>query len=261
MTLFQHQLWGYQIELPDNWEHSKFDAKDGFALDPKAFQPGYSGPYLAQLLINAEWNSLRKPIWDIWQGHIAKSSLMLGAKNLGSAPWSMGGANGFEVEIVLPKKDPKRLWAGILEYGYLVLHFLVLHWKENQKEMQPLITQMISSLKFLDTVPGIRQRDDGLPLPQGLSPADPLDLVNDIDNPENWDAFSGDFTPGALQAFFLRELEPAGWQVTRYVPYPSQAELPFARIFTEKAGRQIVLGILPPSQNDPSSALVVKKQD
>jgi hypothetical protein len=259
MTVFQHQLWGYQIELPENWEHVQFDAKDGFALDPKAFQPGYSGDNLAQLLINAEWNSLRKPIWDIWQGHIAKSSLMLGAKNLGSAPWSMGGANGFEVEIVLPKKDPKRLWAGILEYGYLVLHFLVLHWKVNQEEMQPLITEIISSLEFLASVPGIQHSDSGLPLPQGLTSVDPVKLIDDIENPNNWDAFRGDFTPGALQAFFLRELEPAGWQVTRYVPYPSKGDLPFARIFTEKEDIQIVLGILPPSQNDPSTALVVKK--
>jgi len=259
MTLFQHQLWGYQLELPDNWEHSRFDFKDGFALDPKAFQPGYSGDHLAQLLINAEWNSLRKPIWDVWQGHIAKSSLMLGAKNLGSAPWSMAGANGFEVEIVLPKKDPKRLWAGILEYGYLVLHFLVLHWKENQKEMQPQITRIISSLEFLQTVPEILSTNSGLPLPRGLTSADPVDLINDIDNPEDWEAFQGEFSPGALQAFFMRELEAAGWQVTRYVPYPSPGKLPFARIFTEKDGMQIILGILPPSQDDPNTALVIKK--
>lgn len=259
MKTFQHQLWGYQLEYPDTWEHSRFDEKDGFALDPKAFQTGYSGENLAQLLINAEWNSLQKPIWDIWQGHIAKSSLMLGAKNLGSAPWTMAGANGFEVEIVLPKKDPKRLWAGILEYGYLVLHFLVLHWKENQKEIQPLLTRIISSLKFLDTVPGTQFSDGGLPLPRGLISADPLDLIDNIENPEIWEAFQGEFSPGALQAFYLRELEAAGWQVTRYVPYPSTGKLPFARIFTEKAGTQFVLGILPPSQDHPATALVIKK--
>ena len=258
MKKFQHQLWGYQIDLPDNWNHKQFGQKDGFSEDPDAFLPDYQGKKLAQLLINGEWNSLQLPIVDLWQSHLGKTSLMMGAKNLGSAAWEMAGGQGFEVEIGLAKKSPHRLWAGILENGLLVLTILVLHLKENRDKIEPLISETITSLKYLERVDQVDQLPNGMPLPDSATPVDPLDIVTDIPDPENWQAFQGDFSTGALQAFYLRELPQFGWDITRYVPFPNPGELPFARILLEKDGQTYSLGLMPGAEGEKSSSIVLK---
>jgi hypothetical protein len=48
-----------------------------------------------------------------------------------------------------------------------------------------------------------------------------------------------------LQAFYLRELEVAGWEILEYVPFPSLVELGFARMQVQKDDVLITLGILP----------------
>jgi hypothetical protein len=259
MKTFQHQLWGYQIDLPDNWQHMKFDQKDGFAEDSKAFQSDYQGDKLAQLLINGEWNSLKQPIHEIWQRHMGKTALMLGAKNLGSAVWEMAGAQGYEVEIVLPKKSRERIWVGILENGLLVLTFLVLHWKDNREEMEPLISRMIASLKYLESVDGIPLSPTGLPLPSQANPIKPQEIITDIPDPDNWQAYQGDFSIGSLQAFYLRELPRFGWQITRYVPFPNPGDLPFARLLLEKDGQSYSLGLMPGVGSEDTGNIVLKK--
>lgn len=259
MKTFQHQLWGYQIDLPDNWQHIKFDQKDGFAENPEAFLPDFQGEKLAQLLINGEWNSLKKPIHDIWQQHIGKNTLMLGAKKLGSSVWEMAGTRGYEVEIVLPKKSRSRLWAGILENGFLILTFLVLHWKENRREMEPLISQIISSLQYLQGIDKIPSTTTGFPLPSLANPVDPLQIVPDIPDPENWEAYQGNFNTGSLQAFYLRELPRFNWEITRYVPFPNPGELPFARFLLEKDGQSYSLGLMPGPNADNTGNIVLKK--
>ena len=258
MNTFQHQLWGYQIDLPNHWQHKKFNHRDGFAEDPEAFLPDYQGEKLAQLLINGEWNSLQKPIFDLWQRHLGKTALMLGAKNLGAAAWEMAGAQGFEVEIVLPKKSPLRLWTGILENGFLILTFLVLHRKENREKIEPLITKTIESLKYLEGIDQIDQISIELPIPSPIVSVDPLQVVPDIPDPENWQAFQADFSIGALQAFYLRELPRFGWDVARYVPFPNPGKLPFARILLGKDGQTYSLGLMPGKEGDLSSRIVLK---
>jgi len=259
MKTFQHQLWGYQINLPDNWQHTNFNHKDGFAEDSKAFQSDYQGDKLAQLLINGEWNSLKQPIHEIWQRHMGKTALMLGAKNLGSAVWEMAGAQGYEVEIVLPKKSRERIWVGILENGLLVLTFLVLHWKDNREEMEPLISRMIASLKYLESVDGIPLSPTGLPLPSQANPIKPQEIITDIPDPDNWQAYQGDFSIGSLQAFYLRELPRFGWQITRYVPFPNPGDLPFARLLLEKDGQSYSLGLMPGVGSEDTGNIVLKK--
>jgi hypothetical protein len=259
MKTFQHQLWGFEIDIPENWEHLLFGEKDGFAEDPKAFHPDYQGEKLAQLLINGEWNSLKQPIHEIWQNHMGKTALMLGAKNLGSAIWEMAGASGYEVEIVLPKKSPKRLWAGILENGLLVLTFLVLHWKDNREEMEPLLSRIISSLRYVNHTDGIISSSSGLPLPSLAKPVDPLLIVDDIQDPENWEAYQGEFSVGSLQAFYNRELANFNWQVNRYVPFPNPGNLPFARLLLEKDGKSYSLGLMPRVDSENTGNIVLKK--
>ncbi len=260
MKTFQHQLWGYQINLPDNWTHTQFNHKDGFAEDPKAFHSDYQGEKLAQLLINGEWNSLKQPIHKIWQRHMGKTALMLGAKNLGSAVWEMAGAQGYEVEIVLPKKSRERLWASILENGLLVLTFLVLHWKDNREEMEPLLSRIISSLRYVNHTEGIIFNSNEFPLPSLAKPVDPLLIVDDIHDPENWEAYQGEFSVGSLQAFYNRELTNFNWEITRYVPLPNPGELPFARFLLEKDGKPYSLGLLPDPEEDLSGYIILKKK-
>ena len=258
MKTFQHQLWGYQINLPDNWDHHPFDQKDGFSEDPDAFLPDYQGEKLAQLLINGEWNPLGQRVFDLWQSHLTKTSLMLGAKNLGSAPWEMAGSTGYEIEIVLAKKNPHRLWTGVLENGFLVLTFLVLHWKEKRAQIEPVISDIISSLKFLEGVDEMEQLPNGFPLPSEIKSADPLAIVPDIPDPGNWQAFQGNLNLGGLQAFYLRELPRHGWNVTRYVPFPNQGELPFSRIITERDGQNYTIGLMPGRGTSRQTSIVLK---
>jgi hypothetical protein len=261
MKTFQHQLWGFEIDIPETWHHIRFGAKDGFAEDLEAFHSEYQGEKLAQLLINEEWNSLKQPIHEIWQSHMGKTALMLGAKNLGSAVWELAGAHGYEVEIVLPKKNRKRLWAGILENGLMVLTFLVLHWKDNREEMEPLLSRIISSLRYVNHTDGIISNSSGLPLPSLAKPVDPLLIVDDIQDPENWEAYQGKFSVGSLQAFYNRELDNFNWQVNRYVPFPNPGDLPFARLLLEKDGKSYSLGLMPGVDNENTGNIVLKKDN
>ena len=260
MKEFQHQLWGYQIQLPEGWKHKRFGSRDGFAADLKAFEPDYQGENLAQLLILGQWNSLQKPVSDLWQRHLGKVSLMLGAKNLASAPWEMAGARGLEAEIVLPKKKPQRVWTGILENGMLVLSFLALHWKEKREEVEPILSSIITSLEYLEKVANLPVNDFGFPLPSTTKPVDPLSIVADIPDPENWVAYQTQHSPGALQAFYTRELPKLDWNITRYVPYPNPGQYPFARVLMNKDDKEYSLGIMPVGEDGLVGSIVIKVQ-
>jgi hypothetical protein len=259
MKSFQHQLWGYQIDFPDSWDHRVFDHRDGFSADPEAFLPGYQGEKLAQVLISGEWNSLAKPIYELWSAHLGKTAIMLGAKKMGGAVWRLAGAQGYEVEIALPQKSRVRLWAGILENGLLVLSMVAMHWKENKSEMEPLISSIISSLKYLKGVNEIGGTGWGLPLPSPIEEADPQLIIPDITDPEDWQAYRTHYPVGALQAFYTRELPNFHWQVLRYLPFPNSTGLGFARYIMEKAGRSFSLGLMPGLEAEPCSYIVLKE--
>lgn len=244
--------------LPQEWQHKKFATRDGFAVDIQAFEANYQGQNLAQLLINGEWNSLKKPVPDLWQNHLSKVSLMLGAKNLKYAAWELAGARGYEVEIILPKKNPQRLWTGILENGMLVLSFLALHWKENREEIEPVLSSIIASLKYLKSVANLEQNEVGLPLPPGATATDPRSIVSDIADPDHWLAYQTNDHSCALQAFYLRELPYRNWDISRYIPFPNSGELPFARIITHKNRLSFSLGIMPGEEEGQGASIVFK---
>ena len=146
MAVFQHVLWGYELTYPDNWAHQTQEGVEAFAITSQALAPDYVGPDSGQILVRAEWNCAHQPIQPLWNRHIGMLASWLGAKQVGSALWRMGGASGIEAEIVLPKKDNRRLWTGILERNLIVLHFVVIHMKEERSSFEPLATQVISSL-------------------------------------------------------------------------------------------------------------------
>ncbi|MEA3351225.1 MAG: hypothetical protein U9Q82_11430 [Chloroflexota bacterium] len=258
MTKFQHKLWGYELSYPDNWTHKTIEDSDGFAANPEALTPNYAGPDLGHLLVRGEWNGSRQPIETLWGQHVGKLAVMLGAKNIGAAPWQMGGASGFEVEIVLPKRSTKRLWAGILARGTTLLHFMVLHHKEERDRFEPLATQIISSLRFIEHADDIATNQAGLPLPPNYTPIDPNKALPDITDPEYWQAYDGNSGIGALQTFYLREARVHGWEITEYVPFPSESELDFARLKLQKEGRTATLGILPSDEEIPTAKIAIK---
>ena len=248
-TIFRHILWGYELTHPDHWIHQEIQDADAFAATTDALNPYYSGAESGHLLVRGEWNWERKQIEPLWNQHIGKLAGMLGAKQVGSAPWKIGEALGLEAEIVLPKKDNRRLWTGILMKDFRVLHFMVTHPKEAREQFQPVVTNVISSLRFPNRIHGIKASREGLPLPPGYEPVDPKSILNDISDPENWRAYSGESGIGALQAFYLREVPIHNWDMEEYMPFPAPSDLGFARLQLCRGNLKITLGLMP---YDPS---------
>jgi hypothetical protein len=245
MTVFQQILWGYEITYPDTWTHQTVQDSDAFVTTPDALDPHYQGEDAGQLLVRGEWNWAHQPIEPLWNQHIGMLAGMLGAKQVGSAPWKIGQATGLEAEIVLPKKDNRRLWTGILMRDFRVLHFMVTHPKEVREQFEPVATKIISSLNFPDRIQGIETSAEGLPLPPGYMSAEPKSILPDIPDPRQWRAYSGREGIGALQAFYLREIPTHNWRIVEYVPFPGEFDLGFARLQLQKDGRQVTLGIMP----------------
>lgn len=248
MAKFQHILWGYELTFPEDWAHKTTQEAEVFSATYQALESNYIGEKSGQLMVSAEWNCARQPIEPIWNRHIGMVAGMLGARQVGSAPWQMSGGTGFEAEIVLPKRDNKRLWAGILMRDFIVLKFAVVHQKEERNWFEPLATQIISSLRFLNRVYGVPVTREGLPLPPEYTSTEPAKVVNDITNPDQWRAYDGASGVDALQAFYLRELPIHGWAVEEYAPFPSAANLGFARLKLSKHQKSATLGLLPFSQ-------------
>lgn len=243
-TLFRHILWGYELTHPDDWIHQEVQDADAFApID--ALEPYDSGPDAGQLLVRGEWNWQRQPIEPLWNQHIGLLASMMGAKQVGSAPWKLGDAVGVEAEIVLPKKDNQRLWTGILMRDFRVLHFLVTHPKEVREQFQPVATKIISSLRFPNRIFGIKVSPEGVPLPPGYAAVDPKSILTDISDSENWRAYSGKSGIGALQAFYLREVPIHNWEMEEYVPFPASSDISFARLQLRRGNLRITLGMMP----------------
>ena len=246
MAVFQHILWGYELTYPDNWVHRTLGDVEGFAPVEAALDANYQGEQNGHLLVRAEWNGLLRDLQPLWNQHIGLTAGMLGAKNVGAAPWAMGGAQGLEAEIALPKSKNQRLWAGILGRGALVLHFMVLHTLSDRAWFEPLFTRLISSLRFpASLADGLARDASGLPLPPDYAPTSPAELVSDIADPHNWRAYRGANSIGALQAFYLREAQHNEWEIESLETFPGDAELGFARFELRHKKTTLTLGLLP----------------
>lgn len=245
MAVFQQVLWGYELTYPDDWVHETQGPIEAFAAVPEALSPDYVGNNSGQILVRGEWNCARQAMEPIWSRHIGMLAGWLGAKQVGSAPWRMAGASGLEAEIVLPQKDQRRLWTGMLERNFTVLLFVVLHLKEEREIFEPVATQIISSLRFPAEIAGVLTDDEGFPLPPDYSPIQPQSVIEDISDPQNWRAYDGQSGVDALQAFYLREAPNYGWEIAEYVPFPSPSNLGFARLKLVKADRTVTLGLMP----------------
>ncbi|MBA4383154.1 MAG: hypothetical protein C0410_00310 [Anaerolinea sp.] len=253
MTVFQHILWGYELTYPNLWVHQKNQDTDYFVSTIEALNPEYEGSDAGQIQVRGEWNWARQNIEPLWNMHIGKIAGILGAKNVGSAPWRIGDSNGIEAEIVLPKKDNNRLWTGILMHDFCVLHFMVMHPKDKREEFEPEATRIISSLQFPKVISGSKITSEGLPLPPNFDPIDPQKILDDITDAINWRAFTGEAEVGALQSFYLRELLAHNWEIVEYIPFSSMTELGFARYKLQKEKQKLILGLLPSEKADPNT--------
>ena len=259
MAIFQNPLWGYSLSYPDDWAQKSNAGIDGFAQDAHTFdQAGAVNEQVAHMLIRGEFNGKRSSIAPLWNQHITKLSVMLGAKKLGASPFSMGGANGFEAEIQLPKKTNRRLWAGILTRETVILHLMVSHKKTERDVFEPQATKIISSLRFLDKVDWNGARLEPVPVPPQYTSVPPQTLVPDAANGKLWRAYDGESDLGALQNFYYRELPNFGWEISEFIPFPNQVDVGFARLRIHKEGLSATLGILPFGEKKPSGKIVIK---
>ena len=266
MAIYENELWGYQLEVPDTWVHRTIQGAEGFAAHPDALDPDYDGSQAGHLLIQAEWNGLQAPIERLWKNHIGKLAGMMGAKQVGSAPWTMAGATGVETDIALPKKTENRLWAGVLVKNFLVLKFMLVHPIEERQQIEPIATNLLKSLSFPGHVQGLQRTQEGLPIPQGCTDMDPRQALSDLEDSQNWKAYETDHPLGGVQAFYYRESPAAGWTIDEFLPFPGNHDLPFARLRLRKENVLVGLGLIPspaqPGEQQPKAriAYTARKQ-
>jgi hypothetical protein len=234
---------------------------EAFAAIQAALDSEYAGDKAGHLLVRGEFNHTGESIDPLWNTHISKVSLMVGAKNLGSAPLVLGGGTGYEAEIVLPKSKNQRMWTGIFSYGLTILHLMAAHPLEQRDWFEPLATGIVTSLRFLRAVPGLLTTEVGIPLPSGYTAKDPVEILQDIDDPQSWQAWSGGASVNALQAFYVRELPNYDWEIEEFTPYPSQSRIYFARLRVRREGQSLVVGLLPEGKGENESSIVIKLEN
>lgn len=253
MRVFQHILWGYEFTYPDAWAHQTLGEVEGFAAHLQALQASYEGEKDGHLLVRAEWNGLMQDYESLWNAHIGLSAGILGAKKVSAAPWKMGGAVGMEAEIALPKTSNRRLWAGILGHGPVLLHLMVSHSLSERAWFEPLVSRVISSLRFPAELSPLPLGPSDLPLPPGYAPTIPLEIIPDIADPGAWRAYRGPSAIGALQAFYLREARQNGWEIESFEPFPAPGNLGFARFCIHNQATSLILGLMPYGSERQSS--------
>lgn len=245
MRRYQHLLWGFQLDYPEEWVHRSLPETEGFAAKEEAFDMDAAGPGSGHLLLRADWNGAGQPVDQLWTQHIGQTAGMMLAKKVGAAPWHMGGAVGYEAEIVLPKRENQRLWVGMLSYGLILMQLMVVHPIEDRAWFEPLVTEIIKSLRFPRQMDAIRENSAGQPLPPDYHPVEPSSIIPDIQPGERWSAYDGESSAGSLQAFYLREMLARGWLVDDLTPYPGPSDLGFARMRFVRQADSITIGIMP----------------
>lgn len=228
-----------------------------FAAIPEGLDREYSGPKAGFVLVRGEFNHTGESIDPLWDSHITKISMMIGAKDLGSAPFAVEGGRGYEAEIVMPKSQNKRLWAGILSYGLTILHLMAEHPLDQKDSFEPIGSEIIKSLRFIRQIPDMDITENNMPLPSNVEPSDPNNLLPALDDLQLWEAYTSPSGIGSLQAFYTRELPRYGWEIAEFYPFPSQADIPYARIYLTRGKERVILAILPgPVENGPTGIMI-----
>jgi hypothetical protein len=94
MSKFQQLLWGFELTYPDSWAHRSLPETEGFAASPEAFEMDAQGPAAATSFFAQTGTAPVQPVEQLWKQHIGQAAGMLLARNVGAAPWHMGGGVG-----------------------------------------------------------------------------------------------------------------------------------------------------------------------
>lgn len=246
MTEFLESTWGYSFQIPDHWlERNKKGVRWFF---PNRFASQKPSMEMSQgyLIVRPDWIFDRQDIEVLWQRHVGTTAGMVGAKNVGSAPLRIREAQGLEADIILPKKENKRLWLAILRQGPIVMNMVVEHHLKDRDWFEPEVSAVIASLRFVEHINGLQTGKNSFPLPDEYRPIDPRRVIADIPDPSQWHGYTGPLTIGGLQAFYFRECAQFGWNIKGYTPFPSkESDLGIARFQLEKEGKLCTLGIVP----------------
>ncbi len=246
MPLFQQHYWGYEIAYPDDWVHATHEDVEAFAMHTQALDTRYDGPGMGYLLVRAEFNPYRRPIEPLWAQHLTKIAVMHTAKKVGSAPLEVGNLKGFEAELLLPRRDDRRMWVGILSAGGIILHLMVMHRKAEKEAFQPAVTRMVYSLRFAPRVEGVSLSPGGMPLPAGYREAALQEVYPQAEGDAGWEAYTGKAQADALQIFYLREAPASGWEMLAFYPYPNrEKEIRHAQLVLHKESLGSVVHIFP----------------
>ena len=246
MALFQDPFWGFELTFSKPWQHRYHEGAVWFEPKGEIPQEKEHFPARGHFIIRTDWTSPNEDIDKLWRQHVLALAGGMGAKNIGSAPLTIRSAKGYEAEIILRKKENTRLWLGLLMNGPIVLNMAVAHHIKDRDWIEPDVSKMIASLNFFPQVDGLYSTNQGLPLPPGYEPFDPLLVIPDIPDISSWQAYDGDASIGALQAFYMREIPNYGWLIKGYIPFPSrQSDLGFSRFEIEKDSQTCMVGIMP----------------
>ncbi len=246
MPTFVHPLWGYALDYPEGWVWQEDGEVVAFAAHREALSLDYEGERAGHLAVRPELNPYLRPIEPLWTQYITRIGIMRGAKKLGASPLQVGNLQGYEAELLLPVKQNRRLWVGLLAAGGVVLHLMATHRKDEKAYFQPLFSRMVESLRFVEHTEGIRTNSWGLPLPPDYVPTSPEEILEDVDPSRPWEAYRGEGVLAALQVFYLRELPHYGWEVDTYYPYPNRnPDVRFASFVVHKGEQTVVVALIP----------------
>ena len=246
MPAFVHPLWGYALDYPEGWVWREDGEVVAFAPHQAALEVTYDGPQAGHLVIRPELNPYLQPLDRLWTQYITRIGIMRGAKKMGAAPLKVGALQGYEAELLLPRKQGRRLWVGLLAAAGMILHVALTHRVEEKGYFQPLASRMVQSLRFVSHTPGGGTTEEGVPLPPGYRPVAPQEVLPDATPEQGWSAYRGEAPIAALQAFYLRELPYHGWQMTAYYPFPNRdPAVTFAGFSVEREGRQGLVALVP----------------
>ncbi len=262
MPTFVHPLWGYALEYPEGWVWQEDGEVTAFAPHKAALSLQYEGKRMGHLAIRPELNPYLRPIEPLWTQYITRISVMRGAKKLGASALKIGNLKGYEAELLLPAKQNRRLWIGLLAAGGMVLHLAVTHRKDEKSYFQPLVSNMVQSLRFVEHTDEYQMTAMDLPIPPAYTPAAPEDIIEAISPHKIWDAYRGEATISALQVFYLRELPHVGWQIDTYYPYPNRnPEIRFASFLIHKAERTVVIALIPRGSKPTLADIVMMEHE
>ncbi len=258
MPTFVHPLWGYALDYPDGWVWAEQGEVTAFGPDEDKLNPN-NLQQAAHFAIRPELNPYLRPIEPLWTAYITRVSIMKGAKKVGASPLKAGKLAGYESELLMPAKQQRRLWVGLLAAGGIILHLMLTHPIDEKATFQAPVSRMVQSLRFVAHTDDLAQNAAGVPLPPHYRPTAVESVLADTNAEQGWEAWAGDAPLAALQAFYLRELPQHGWKIAAYYPFPNrEPDIRFASFLAQREGAQAIVALIPHGEHPIRGHLAIR---